>query len=150
VRLSDPAIAAAAIVMGLAAVLRAGALLHASIAAESEPVPAAKALAVNETSRTQVERWPRPLFSISSAKPQADATSGAMTAAEPGSQLPRLLGIIIDQNNRTAIFGYGGKVQHLQEDGRIGAWTVAHIDQRSVVLQNTGEEQVIKLDAAAR
>jgi hypothetical protein len=127
---SDLSIVAAAIAMSLAAALRVGALLHPSVAAESELIPVAKPMLLDETIPALGKPWARPLFSLASAKLHPDFESAAISATDSGSPLPKLIGIIIKQNDRIAIFGYGGKVQRLQEDGRIGAWTVAHINQR--------------------
>jgi hypothetical protein len=151
VRRADLGLIAAAIVMTVVATMRASTLWHGSYIPEAEAISAARPLSPPSGVSAPAKPWVRPLFSrpgsgLAAEPPNANTMSGTA----PGSQLPRLIGVIINQNDRVAILGYAGKVQHLQENGRIGSWTLSRIDRRSAMLQSATESHLLKLDSEAR
>jgi hypothetical protein len=147
----DIGIAGVAMAMTLAAVLRVETLWRGDYVPESEPLAPARPLASMPVAPGPSKPWARPLFSRSNAAGEGLPSGSVSTpGAAPGSQLPRLIGIIINQNDRVAILGYAGKVQRLQESGQIGSWTLSRIERRSALLQNATESHLLKLDPGTK
>ncbi len=94
----------------------------AATAASSAAVPAGATAAI----------LARPLFSPS-RRPAAIVAAGR----EP---LPRLTGIIIEKDRRTALFAAvdGGKPLALNEDGRVAGFTVQRIEAGEITLVGPG------------
>jgi hypothetical protein len=151
VRRADLGFIAAAIAMTAVATMRGSTLWHASYIPAAEPISATRPVAPLSGASAPAKPWVRPLFSRPASGLEAEPrNANTMPGTAPGSQLPRLIGVIINQNDRVAILGYAGKVQHLQENGRIGTWTLSRIDPRSAMLQSATESHLLKLDPEAR
>ena len=78
----------------------------------------------------------RPLFSPSRRPPVAGAAARAETP--PDVPLPRLSGILVASDGRTAIFAGENRAVIVQEGGRIGRFTVQSIGPGEIVLQGPG------------
>ena len=143
-RRADLELVAAAGVMMVVATMRVGAFWRAPDAAAGESVSAAKPVLQPADTTAVAKPWPRPLFSRSNSG--ADALdASAMAGTGPSVELPRLIGVIINQNDRVAVLGYAGKVQHLQENGKIGTWTLSRIERRSATLKNESGSHLLQL-----
>src|SRR5712691_833501 len=144
----DAVLSASVAAMLLVAAVRASALLHDSYSADSQPasvphqtIPAAPIPAPSVS-------WVRPLFQQPGSVPQGDASNDKLTTSGVGSnaQSLRLIGVIINERSRIAVVDHGGKTQRLEESGKVGAWTLKHIDRRSITIENGSESRLLKLD----
>ena len=77
----------------------------------------------------------RPLFSPSRRPPVAAAIRAE---TPPDLPLPRLSGILVASDGRTAIFAGENRAVIVQEGGRIGRFTVQSIGPGEIVLQGPG------------
>ena len=78
----------------------------------------------------------RPLFSPLRRPPVAGTAARAETP--PDLPLPRLSGILVASDGRTAIFAGENRAVIVQEGGRIGRFTVRSIEPGEIVLQGLG------------
>jgi hypothetical protein len=146
-RRGDLGLLAAALAMMVVAAMRVGSFWRGDYLPAAEPVATARPVASPAVAPTPSKAWVRPLFSRPNSAVEADPSSAVVTSSTTSdSQLPRLIGVIINQNDRVAILGYAGKVQRLQENGRIGNWTLSRIDPRSAMLKSATESRLLKLD----
>jgi hypothetical protein len=84
----------------------------------------------------------------SPAKPADDnITTGGVAQ---NVALPRLIGVIINENDRMAIFIYGAKVQRVAENQEIGEWLLTSIRRREATLRRNAETIVLKLDPSTQ
>jgi hypothetical protein len=83
----------------------------------------------------------RPLFNPS-RRPTAAAAN-----AQPGFDLPRLAGIVIDQSGRSVIFALADRAKALvlREGGTFGEWSVRSIDKTAVTLTGPAGTRVLHL-----
>jgi type II secretory pathway component PulC len=144
----DIALSGSIVAILLVAAVRASALWHNSNSADNQPasvplqtIPAAPIPASSVS-------WVRPLFRQPGSVPQSDPSDDKLTTAGVASkaQSLRLIGVIINERNRIAIVDYGGKTQRLEESSKLGAWTLKHIDRRSITIENGSESRLLKLD----
>lgn len=145
------ALFALAVAMCAAAVLRASVLRSDRLLLAREPIPAATPIAMAAATAPQTALWPRPLFHRPGSVLSSDAADDKLTTSStgPNIQLPRLIGVIINQKNRIAVFGYDGTLHRVGENQKIGDWILTRIDRRSATLQSESASRLLKLDPGA-
>lgn len=91
---------------------------------------------------------PRRLFGLQSDAASNDFTGaiGHQSKAEDAAHLPTLVGVILREKDRLAIFNFNGKLERIHESGSIGTWTVTRIEARTVFLQSADQSHSISLD----
>ncbi len=150
-RRSDLALSTAVVVMSVVASTRASVLLQGSYLPDQEPISATHHLTPPTARVAPPAEWARPLFSRPISAASVDVSNDAMTTSSATSKakLPRLVGVIINNNDRIAILSYGEKLLRVNANGKIGPWILTHIDRRSATLQSENESHHLKLDANA-
>jgi hypothetical protein len=149
-RRADLSLLVVAAAASIAAFGRVHALMGDPAVGLDPSVAAPRAPSVPEIRSAPSVPWQRPLFSrmASPAKPADDnITTGGVAQ---NVALPRLIGVIINENDRMAIFIYGAKVQRVAENQEIGEWLLTSIRRREATLRRNAETIVLKLDPSTQ